>query len=79
MKVCVDIKLKFYTKKNQKNTLEKVQENQNGITNDTFSSFIRFLSTITPKKYWEMVKLKRDKNVGDENKKKDPYIEEEKK
>ena len=66
----VKFKAEIFLKSIEKLPLEIIQENQNGITNKTFISFMRFLSTISPEKYWEMVNLKRDKNVGDENKKK---------
>lgn len=66
----VRFKAKVFLKSIEKLSHEKIQANQNGITNETFISFMNFLSTITPEKYWEMVKLKRDNNVGEENKKK---------
>lgn len=66
----VRFKAKVFLKSIEKLSPEKIQANQNGITNQTFISFMNFLSTITPEKYWEMVKLKRDNNVGEENKKK---------
>ena len=66
----VKFKAEIFLKSIEKLPLEIIQENQNGITNKTFISFMKFLSTISPEKYWEMVNLKRDKNVGDENKKK---------
>lgn len=67
----VRFKASVFLKSIEKLSPEIKQKNQTGIANLRFISFMRFLSTITREKYWEMVRIKKDKNIGNENKKKE--------